>query len=473
MRILLINPNWALDTIKYSMSVLKPYKITPLELCNIAGGIASENEVAILDAFAEELTWQEFTARISNYKPDVCVVTTAPTYLFWRSCPAELSIPEEAIRVVRSASAATVIVIGPHGTITPTFVMTELKPDYLVRGECDLVVSELINAQFKDAESITGVCTVRGINQGIAAVADLDDIPLPRLDLLKLDLYEPHIWAKELREKVKDWKGRFIMAEASRGCPKRCVFCQREFYRKAYREKSADRMKAEIDLYSSLGVSYIYFIDETGSIFTPEKEEWLSYLGTKNIKFGIEAMIDQTTKHVVNCFKAAGCIYLEFGLETVDSNLHKMLMKNLSLENLDYIKEQIDTVVCFELNFYSPDYIELLGIKDIKQEALFNRPIIPYPGSPLGMMLMKKFQIPEQKAWDFMLRYVWWLQIEFFLNDNEIKNTGFREELFTKCQYPGFKEFILNGPYAQVKDTVYAVLGLSSFWSKNSSGFRD
>ena len=87
MKILLINANWALDPIKYSMSMLRPYNITPIELCNIAGGISSKDEIEIYDAYVLKHKWKDTEKKIQEFQPDICVVTTTPTYLFWRSCP--------------------------------------------------------------------------------------------------------------------------------------------------------------------------------------------------------------------------------------------------------------------------------------------------------------------------------------------------------------------------------------------------
>lgn len=473
MKILLINSNWALEKTRYSMSMSRPYKITPLELCNIAGGIKPEHVVEIYDAYALEHSPKETRAKIEDFNPDVIVITTAPTYLFWRSSPIVLSVPKTMLEIAKEKSEAKTILIGPHPTITPNFIQKELKPDYMIRGECDLVVAELINKNFKDIKSIAGACSKRHISRTIAVVNNLDDIPLPRLELLDLKLYEPQIWAKNLKNRIEKKGGCFILAEASRGCPKKCVFCQRELFRKAYREKSAKRLKKEIDLYKKHGVKYIYFIDETGSIFTKEKKEWLTYLGKQKIKFGVQAIIDQTSKRVIDHFAESGCIYLEFGLETLDKDLHKMMGKNLRMENLDYARSKIDTVICFELCFYSYDYIKLLDIKSVKEEALFNRPIIPYPASPLGKMLLKKYDIDENNTWEFVLRYTWWLQIEYFLRDNEIKKNGFNKDLFFKPYKIGLKNIILYSPLDDVKDLVYSILDLSSFWAKNAPGFRD
>lgn len=472
MKILLINPNWALNEFRYTMAVLNPYKITPLELCYIAGSINKNHEVKIIDSYALEDSWLDLKEKIKAYKPDICVVTTAPTYLFWRCCPLEMSIPQKVTKIIKLNSKAKVIIIGPHGTITPNEVFKKIDCDIVINGESDLIVPEIINNGLKEIINKAGVSTKEHISLQVAMVNNLNDLPLPRLDLLDLKLYEPHIWVKDLGDRVRKKSGYFILAESSRGCPKNCVFCQRELFRKAYREKSAERMKAEIDYYKKIGVSYIYFIDETGSIFTSDKKEWLEYLEKKCINFGVEAIIDQTSIDVINRLKKAGCIYLEYGLETIDRELHKMMSKNLLLKNLEYAKKEIDTVVCFELNFYSHDYIEILGIKNVNERALFNRPIIPYPASFLGKQLLRKYNV-KNNIWDFVLRYTWWLQLEYFFIENDIKNIGFSQDYFFKPYKENLKNLILSAPLTQVKELVYSILDFSSFWAKNSSGFRD
>jgi hypothetical protein len=407
MKILLINPNWALDKYKYTMAVLKPYKITPIELCYIAGGIDKKHTVEIYDASALQHSWIKIKEHIREVNPDVCVIPTAPNYLFWRCCPLEVSIPVKLIKIIRSISSAKNIVIGPHGTITPKYILNKTKCDFLIKGEADKVTSDIINSNFKNISQLPGVCSKSNISNSLAVVEKLDDLPIPKLNLLDLNLYESQIWLQSLKKKVDNLTGIAILAEASRGCPRHCVFCQRELFRDKYREKSEKRMKEELDYYKSLGVKFIYFIDETGSIISPAKEKWIKHLGRKGIKFGVEATIDQTTPKVVDLFKENGCIYLEFGLETIDKEILSKMSKNNNQNNLNYAKEQIKNIVCFELNFYTKDYIELLDIKSIKQEALFDRPIIPYPASILGKLLLIKYGIKEVDTWDFVLRYTW------------------------------------------------------------------
>ena len=46
------------------------------------------------------------------------VVTTAPTYLFWRCAPPELLVPRDFLRTLGRRGGRTVAV-GPHGSVTP------------------------------------------------------------------------------------------------------------------------------------------------------------------------------------------------------------------------------------------------------------------------------------------------------------------------------------------------------------------
>ena len=44
-------------------------------------------------------------ARIAAFAPDMTVVTTAPTYLFWRCAQPELRVPREVVRRPRPGGA--------------------------------------------------------------------------------------------------------------------------------------------------------------------------------------------------------------------------------------------------------------------------------------------------------------------------------------------------------------------------------
>src|SRR5512133_755510 len=93
MKVALINPRWTFDGSIY-FGCREPH--LPLEygyakaLLTRAGHI-----VEIFDAQAEALDRAALAARVSEFAPAMTVVTTAPSYLFWRCPPPELRMPQQ------------------------------------------------------------------------------------------------------------------------------------------------------------------------------------------------------------------------------------------------------------------------------------------------------------------------------------------------------------------------------------------
>ena len=70
------------------------------------------------------------------------VVTTAPTYLFWRCAPPELRVPRHFLQTLGRRGGRTVAV-GPHGSVTPATTLRKLDVDAVVRGECEDIIAAL------------------------------------------------------------------------------------------------------------------------------------------------------------------------------------------------------------------------------------------------------------------------------------------------------------------------------------------
>src|SRR6185437_12798506 len=99
MRYALINPPWSFDGSIY-FGCREPH--LPLEygyakaLLERAG-----HQAEIVDAQLEGLTLADVARRVAAFRPDFSVVTTAPSYLFWRCAPPELRVPMETVRAIR------------------------------------------------------------------------------------------------------------------------------------------------------------------------------------------------------------------------------------------------------------------------------------------------------------------------------------------------------------------------------------
>src|SRR5881392_3593530 len=115
-RVALLNPNWSFDGSIY-FGCRSPH--LPLEL-GIAQHYLSEagHQTLLLDAHMFDLSSSAVVAELQAFHPDIVVLTTAPTYLFWRCAPPELRVPQQLAMAVRD-SAPILVAVGPHGSTTP------------------------------------------------------------------------------------------------------------------------------------------------------------------------------------------------------------------------------------------------------------------------------------------------------------------------------------------------------------------
>jgi len=101
-RVALINPDWRYDGSIY-FGCRSPH--LPLEL-----GISQQmleragHRTLLLDAHMFGLSISDIAAELRSFKPDIVVVTTAPTYLFWRCAPPELRVPQQLTFALRDAT---------------------------------------------------------------------------------------------------------------------------------------------------------------------------------------------------------------------------------------------------------------------------------------------------------------------------------------------------------------------------------
>jgi hypothetical protein len=103
------------------------------------------HDALMLDAHLCGLTQQQVADQVAAFAPAMTVVTTAPTYLFWRCAPPELRIPRGFLDALGRRGGRTVA-IGPHGSATPEAALRKLGCDIVVRGESEEVLAALADA---------------------------------------------------------------------------------------------------------------------------------------------------------------------------------------------------------------------------------------------------------------------------------------------------------------------------------------
>lgn len=401
-RIALVNPPWEFDGSRY-WACREPH--LPLELL-YADALLRERGLAalVVDSHLEKLSLDALKGRVGDFSPDLIVVTTAPSYLFWRCPPPELTVPEAACAALESI--APIVAVGPHGSATPGYVMGRMNCLAVVRGEPE---EELVCLAMGIPTPATVWATKRGsVDESQAAVVDL--AVLPSLD------YQSYPLEKKTHRHHLFWgKGLGAEVEFSRGCPYQCSFCNRRFFRRQYRQRPVDAVLRELHHLKSRGVDYIYFIDELFGLGATDR--LLEILAQEPvIPFGCETRLDLWDEARLDLLAAAGCISLEFGLESPFQEEQERLKKGYHL-NPDRVLE-IMVHAKAKIPWVQADLVEIPGsnpelrrkTEKWREEAIsrgvwISEPVLlfPYPGSELHEQLIGP--ITERSWIDAMERY--------------------------------------------------------------------
>src|SRR5258707_908814 len=172
-KIALVNPPWSFDRSIY-FGCREPH--LPLEYGYARALLtAAGHDTAIFDAQAEGIDDSALAARVADFAPDMIVVTTAPSYLFWRCAPPELRAPQETLAALNGIDAVTVA-IGPHASSTPRIALKKLGVNAVVLGECEEVLVRLAETPRERWDGIASLARYDGediLRQGGAHSVDM------------------------------------------------------------------------------------------------------------------------------------------------------------------------------------------------------------------------------------------------------------------------------------------------------------
>src|SRR5581483_8827103 len=378
MKYALVNPKWNFEGSIY-FGCREPH--LPLEygysrlLLERAG-----HEVLIVDAQLEDLSLEEIRRRVARFGPDFTVITTAPSYLFWRCAPPELRVPQQTASRLRN-DAGTLVVVGPHASTTTGAALTKLGADLAILGECE----EILPMLGWDWETVPSIGYRRNgvlcINRGPHA-SDMSALPSLTwpVDVIRRHRHHHRFEAEP--------QGPGAEMETSRGCPYHCVFCAKDNFRDDYRKRPLETILREIDGLIGTGVEYVYFIDE---IFLPNRP-LLEALAERRVKIGIQTRIDLWSVEMLELLGRAGCVSIEAGVESITEEGRELLDKKCRLstgqiaERLIAAKQFVPFVQANLLQMEADDRKAVEAWRQhLEQHGVWaNKPVpfFVYPGSP-------------------------------------------------------------------------------------------
>ncbi|MBW4022869.1 MAG: TIGR04295 family B12-binding domain-containing radical SAM protein [Proteobacteria bacterium] len=397
MKVALINPSW-----DYRHSIYFGCRAAhlPLELGYSKALLETDgHQVLMLDGQIQGLDTTAIADRVRDFAPDMTVVTTAPTYLFWRCAPPELRVPRQMLAALGSDGGMKVAV-GPHGSATPGPVLRKLGVDIVVRGECEEVVAALAAGPAR--RDVPGTAYLDGTGQvqvvGEPAATRFTDAPAlhwPGDWVLRHDHHHHRFDAAPV--------GPGAEVEASRGCPYACTFCAKIDFRDRYRKRDLDVLLAEIDGLIAQGVTYIYFIDE---IFLP-RGDLLHALRERAVQFGIQTRIDLWKPEMLDLLGEAGCVSIEAGVESLTVEGRALLAKKCKLDTdqlsalLMHARKSVPFV---QANLIRAEENEMVLVAEWRAQlhdcgvwANDPVPLFPYPSAPEYRRL---WGMPDDQAWE-------------------------------------------------------------------------
>ena len=430
MRVALVNPRWRYENSIY-FGCREPH--LPLELGYAKALLEADgHETILLDGQLQHLPNEVLAEHVAAFRPEMTVVTTAPTYLFWRCAPPELRTPAEFLAEL-GRRGGTTVAAGPHGSATPGATLRKLGCDVVVRGECEDVVRALAAAG-GDAGGVAGTARLeRGapVLEGPPAATAFEDVPpLAWPDgLLRSHDHHHH------RFDGGRWGGPGAEVEASRGCPYACTFCAKIDYRDKYRRRKIEHVLAEIDGLVAQGVAYVYFVDE---IFLPQRP-LLEALAERDVRIGVQTRIDLWSEDMIALLGKAGCVSVEAGVESLSVEGRAALEKRCRMDNdaladrLALARRHIPFVQANLIATPQDDpAVVALWRERLREAGVWANdpvPLFPYPSSPAYRSL---FGSPDDEAWE--RAHAWYLGRFGRFSDIEDERPAALPELEAACR---------------------------------------
>jgi anaerobic magnesium-protoporphyrin IX monomethyl ester cyclase len=330
-----------------------------------------------------------------NHYDVVCISLIAGYYQYQRLIGLSKSINESKDRPY--------YILGGYGpTPEPEYFMKVSGADCIVMGEGEETAVELFDAiaNNRPLGLISGIAYRDGdkvnINPRRGVVEDLDSIPWPSYHLFPMEYYR-----LVKVENQGDTEFSVPMMSA-RGCTFKCTFCYR--MDPGFRARSGEGLLEEVAfLHKEYGITRFSFMDDLMMTSIAHTEEICAAFEKANlpVTWDCNGRLNYCTPELMVRMKKAGCVFVNYGIESMDYEVLKKMKKGLRPEQITKgIQWTLDAGISPGLNMMFGNLgdtkeslrksVDFLLQHDDQAQRRSIKPVTPYPGSPLYYMAIEQ-----------------------------------------------------------------------------------
>ncbi len=299
--------------------------------------------------------------------------------------------------------------IGGHGPAAdPEYFLRVTGADIVGIGEGEITFVEMMDAfdGKRSLESVDGIAFYNEKGEYVRTrarelIKNIDEIAWPAYDLFDISHYSllrmPNIKSVE----------RCMPMLSGRGCVFACNFCYR--LDKGFRPRSAESIIEEMRfLRDKYNIRYISFSDE---LLMSSKKRTMdlceSFISANlDMRWDCNGRLNFAEKEVLEKMKEAGCVFINYGIESLDDATLEVMHKHLTKEQIvKGVEATLEVGISPGLNIIFGNINEPISALDDAVEFLLKyddhaqlrtiRPVTPYPGSELFNYAIEKGLIKD------------------------------------------------------------------------------
>ena len=229
------------------------------------------------------------------------------------------------------------VIVSSSDATDHSFEYLQQGADFIIIGEVELTLQQLINALQTDASTIEEINGIAYLHENElnktaprAVLHDLDSLPLPAWKFIQMDVYKK-VWLKK--------SGYFSLnMTTTRGCPFKCNWCAKPIYGNRYNTRSPEQVVDEIALLiNNYQVEHIWFCDDIFGLKPGWIKQFSELVVSKNLpfKFKIQCradllLDDENIQHLAN----AGCDEIWIGAESGSQKILDAMDKGTTVEQI-------------------------------------------------------------------------------------------------------------------------------------------